>query len=136
MGAKTEKNFIQSNALDAALAVPKKPERNIVDDRRGDKFPLDQSGLAPKYVMKKVGIRLFTLQLPIEHLSLRILVKFPSTSKHVDKISKRPNKNISRIFQSISNAERCVRWMNRNVKPFSMVMINWSRNVIKTLFLV
>ena len=54
MGARTEKNFIQSNALDAVMTVPKKPERNMVDDRFGDKFPIDQSGLTPKYVLKKV----------------------------------------------------------------------------------
>lgn len=58
MAMKTEKNFIQSNALDAAMAVPKKPQRNIVDDRFGDKFPVDPSGLAPKYVTKKVWISL------------------------------------------------------------------------------
>jgi len=35
------------------MAVPKKPERNIVDDRFGDKFPIDPSGLLPKYLKKK-----------------------------------------------------------------------------------
>lgn len=54
MGARTEKNFIQTNALDVVMTVPKKPEKNIVDDRFGDKYPIDPSGLAPKYVLKKV----------------------------------------------------------------------------------
>ncbi|CAF1013755.1 unnamed protein product [Didymodactylos carnosus] len=53
MGVKTEKNFIQSNALDAVMAVPRKPERNLVDDRFGDNFPVDPSGLVPKYLKKK-----------------------------------------------------------------------------------
>ncbi|CAF0774879.1 unnamed protein product [Rotaria sordida] len=53
MGARTEKNFIQTNALDVVMTVPKKPERNIVDDRYGDKFPIDPSGLTPKYILKK-----------------------------------------------------------------------------------
>ncbi|CAF2764994.1 unnamed protein product [Rotaria sp. Silwood2] len=53
MGARTEKNFIQTNALDVVMTVPKKSERNIVDDRYGDKFPIDSSGLAPKYILKK-----------------------------------------------------------------------------------
>ncbi|CAF2146833.1 unnamed protein product [Rotaria magnacalcarata] len=53
MGTRTEKNFVQTNALDVVMTVPKKPERNVVDDRFGDKFPIDQSGLAPKYVFKK-----------------------------------------------------------------------------------
>jgi hypothetical protein len=54
MGARTEKNFVQTNALDVVMTVPKKPERNIVDDRFGDKYPIDTSGLTPKYVLKKV----------------------------------------------------------------------------------
>lgn len=56
MGARTEKNFIQSNALDVVMTVPKKPERNVVDDRFGDKYPIDASGLTPKYVLKKVRL--------------------------------------------------------------------------------
>lgn len=54
-GVRTEKNFIQTNALDAVLTVPKKPARNVVDDRFGDKFAIDSSGLAPKYIFKKVS---------------------------------------------------------------------------------
>ena len=54
MGTRTEKNFIQTNALDVVMTVPKKPERNTVDDRFGDKFPVDQSGLTQKYILKKV----------------------------------------------------------------------------------
>jgi len=54
MGARTEKNFVQTNALDVVMTVPKKPERNIVDDRFGDKYSIDQSGLTPKYLFKKV----------------------------------------------------------------------------------
>ncbi|CAF3292707.1 unnamed protein product [Rotaria socialis] len=53
MGTRTEKNFIQTNSLDVVMTVPKKPERNTVDDRFGDKFPVDQSGLTQKYVLKK-----------------------------------------------------------------------------------
>ena len=54
MGTRTEKNFIQSNALDVVMTVPKKAERKLVDDRFGDKFSLDPSGLTPKYLLKKV----------------------------------------------------------------------------------
>lgn len=36
------------------MAVPKKPEKSLVDTRKGDKFSLDPSGLAPVYVKKKV----------------------------------------------------------------------------------
>ncbi len=59
MGVRTEKNFVQTNALDVVMTVPKKPERNIVDDRFGDKFSIDPSGLTPKYMLKKVVIFLF-----------------------------------------------------------------------------
>jgi len=59
MGARSEKNFVQTNALDVVMTVPKKPERNIVDDRFGDKFSIDPSGLTPKYILKKVLIFLF-----------------------------------------------------------------------------
>lgn len=53
LGVKTNKNFISQNAVDTIMAVPKKPERNLVDTRKGDKFSLDPSGLAPVYVKKK-----------------------------------------------------------------------------------
>lgn len=56
---KTNKNFISQNAVDTIIAVPKKPERNIVDTRNGDKFPIDPSGLSPVYVKKKVFFILF-----------------------------------------------------------------------------
>jgi len=36
------------------MAVPKRPENNLVDTRKGDKFPLYPSGLAPVYVKKRV----------------------------------------------------------------------------------
>lgn len=57
LGLKTNKNFISQNAVDTIMAVPKNPEKNLVDTRKGDKFPLDPSGLAPVYVKKKVRKR-------------------------------------------------------------------------------
>ncbi|CAF3794814.1 unnamed protein product [Adineta steineri] len=56
MGARTEKNFVQTNALDVVMTVPKKPERNIVDARHGDKYPIDTSGLTPKYNFGEVPV--------------------------------------------------------------------------------
>lgn len=53
LGIKTNKNFISQNAIDAIMAVPKKPERNMVDTRRGDKFNLDPSGMYPVYIKKR-----------------------------------------------------------------------------------
>ena len=54
LGLKTSKNFISQNAVDTIMTVPKKPEKNMVDTRKGDKFSLDPSGLTPVYVKKKV----------------------------------------------------------------------------------
>jgi len=53
LGIKTNKNFISQNAVDTIMSVPKNPEKNVVDSRKGDKFSLDPSGLAPVYVKKK-----------------------------------------------------------------------------------
>jgi len=74
MGARTEKNFVQTNALDVVMTVPKKPERNIVDARHGDKYPIDPSGLTPKYIFKKVIFHGFILFLVNQ--IFRILVKY------------------------------------------------------------
>lgn len=53
LGLKTNKNFISQNAVDTIMTVPKKPEKNVVDSRKGDKFTLDPSGKTPVYVKKK-----------------------------------------------------------------------------------
>jgi len=53
MGLKTTKNFIKQNAVENIMSVPKKPEKNFVDTRGGDKQPLDPSGLEPVYVHRK-----------------------------------------------------------------------------------
>ena len=54
MGLKTTKNFIKQNAVENIMSVPKKPEKNFVDTKIGDKQPLDPSGLEPVYVHRKV----------------------------------------------------------------------------------
>ncbi|KAK2147147.1 hypothetical protein LSH36_568g03031 [Paralvinella palmiformis] len=53
LGLKTNKNFITQNAIENIMAVPKKPEKNYADTRKGDKHPLEPSGLEPKFVHKK-----------------------------------------------------------------------------------
>ena len=53
LGIKTNKNFISQNAVDTIMAVPRQPEKNVVDTRKGDKFSLDPSGLAPIFIKKK-----------------------------------------------------------------------------------
>lgn len=86
LGIKTSKNYVSQNAIDAIMAVPKKPERNFVDTRYGSKFSLDPSGLVPVYVRKKVRNRhtkkaLFLfLQLKFNsYKQKRILVEFQNT---------------------------------------------------------
>lgn len=54
LGIKTNKNFISQNAVDTIMSVAKRPEKNLVDTRKGDKFSLEASGLAPVYVKKRV----------------------------------------------------------------------------------
>ena len=54
LGTKTNKNFISQNAVDTIMAVPRQPEKNFVDTRKGDKFPVEPSGLAPIYIKKRV----------------------------------------------------------------------------------
>ncbi|XP_029444533.1 enkurin [Rhinatrema bivittatum] len=53
MGIYTKKNFIRTNAAEAIMGVPKKPQLIFVDSKRGDKHPLETSGLVPKYINKK-----------------------------------------------------------------------------------
>ena len=55
IGLKTTKDFIKLNAVDNIMSVAKKPAKNFVDTKKGDKQPLETSGLEPKYVHKKVS---------------------------------------------------------------------------------
>lgn len=54
MGLRTNKDFITENAVQNIMSVPKKPVKNYVDTRRGDKHSLIPSGLEPVYLNKKV----------------------------------------------------------------------------------
>ncbi|XP_030625889.1 enkurin [Chanos chanos] len=53
MGIHTRKNFIKTNAIENIMAMPRKPQPICADTRKGDKQPLDNSGLVPKYVKKR-----------------------------------------------------------------------------------
>ncbi|NXU55812.1 ENKUR protein, partial [Turnix velox] len=53
MGIKSEKNFVNTNAVAATTGLPKKPQPIYVDRRQGDKYLLETSGLVPKYIKKK-----------------------------------------------------------------------------------
>ena len=52
MGIRTNKNFINTNAVENIMSVPKKPVPKSVDTRWGDTGLLEHSGLVPKYVNK------------------------------------------------------------------------------------
>ena len=69
MGIKTTKNFITTNAVENIMAVPKKPAANMADTRHGDTFPLEESGLVPKYRNKKVR-KYYSLCLNIKTMDL------------------------------------------------------------------
>ncbi|XP_048367585.1 enkurin isoform X1 [Sphaerodactylus townsendi] len=53
MGIQSKKNFINTNAANVIMGVAKKPVPFSVDRYQGDKFPLETSGLVPKYRKKK-----------------------------------------------------------------------------------
>ena len=53
MGIKSNKNFINTNAVENIMSVPKKPAANFADTKHGATHPLEPSGLTPKYVNKK-----------------------------------------------------------------------------------
>ncbi|NWX52787.1 ENKUR protein, partial [Steatornis caripensis] len=53
MGIRSQKNFINTNAVAAITRLPKKPQPICVDKRQGDKYVLETSGLLPKYIKKK-----------------------------------------------------------------------------------
>ncbi|XP_032090509.1 enkurin-like [Thamnophis elegans] len=53
MGIHSEKNFVTTNAAEAIMAVAKKPLHACVDQRRGDKFLMDRSGLVQRFIKKK-----------------------------------------------------------------------------------
>ena len=53
MGIKSNKNFINANAVENIMSVPKKPMANFADTRNGSIHPLQPSGLTPKYTKKK-----------------------------------------------------------------------------------
>ncbi|CAK8698353.1 unnamed protein product [Clavelina lepadiformis] len=52
LGIRTNKNFINTNAVENIMSVPKKPLPKFVDTRRGDNNFLEPSGLVPKYTKK------------------------------------------------------------------------------------
>uniref|UniRef100_A0A668A0T0 Enkurin, TRPC channel interacting protein n=1 Tax=Myripristis murdjan TaxID=586833 RepID=A0A668A0T0_9TELE len=56
MGIHTTKNFVKTNALANVMAVPKKVQPTSADTKNGDKQVLENSGLVPKYIKRKVGL--------------------------------------------------------------------------------
>ncbi len=54
MGAKSTRNFIATNAVNNIISVPRKPAPIYVDTSAGSKHQLEESGLVPKYINKKV----------------------------------------------------------------------------------
>lgn len=52
LGIRTNKNFINTNAVENIMSVTKKPLPKYVDTRNGDNSLLDPSGLVPKYTKK------------------------------------------------------------------------------------
>ena len=55
MGMKRDVNFITENAMKIIKTAPKVPKKNLVDSRNGSKQNLEESGLEPNFVFKKVN---------------------------------------------------------------------------------
>lgn len=49
------KNFRTENICDVLKQVPRQPRPMIADNRKGDVYPIETSGLVPRYINKKVG---------------------------------------------------------------------------------
>lgn len=58
MGIHTKKDFIKTNANESIMSVPRKPQPIYADTKSGDKQLLENSGLVPKYIKKKVHLEL------------------------------------------------------------------------------
>lgn len=54
MGLHSNKDFIKTNAVENIMAVPRKPQPVYAYTKKGDKQLLENSGLIPKYIKKKV----------------------------------------------------------------------------------
>ena len=112
MAVRSEKNFIQSNALDVVLTVPKRAERKFVDDRFGDTFSLDPSGLTPKYLMKKVPSLVLSSD---NSLSLSFFAEFRRSPRVPESTPGRRAKSPRRL--SVVPLESSTSWRNaRNVR--------------------
>lgn len=53
MAAKTDKDFLKTNAISTITAVPKKPKPKYTDSPNGTTHLLEESGLVPQYIHKK-----------------------------------------------------------------------------------
>ena len=114
MAVRSEKNFIQSNALDVVLTVPKRAERKFVDDRFGDTFSLDPSGWTPKYLMKKVPLLVFSSDTSLS-LSLSFFAGFWRSPRVPESTPGRRAKSPRRL--SVVPLESSASWRNaRNVR--------------------
>jgi len=54
---KTPKNIIQANIIDVMKKVPPLPKHRVQDTRNGHVMVLDEVGLEPTYVSKKVSVQ-------------------------------------------------------------------------------
>ncbi|MGH0142873.1 UNVERIFIED_CONTAM: hypothetical protein FKN15_026728 [Acipenser sinensis] len=101
MGIQTKKNFIKTNATETIMSVPKKPQPNYVDTRRGDKQLLDTSGLVPKFTNKKglkknwgelhhqyQGISVVTDTTPKKYRKERLETEMKQLEKDIDMIER------------------------------------------------
>ena len=54
MGLHSNKDFVKTNVMETTMAEPRKPQPTYADTKRGHRQLLENSGLVPKYIKKKV----------------------------------------------------------------------------------
>lgn len=57
MGICSKMDFVKSNVIKNKMAVPRKPQPACAHTRHGDKQVLQNSGLVPQFIKKKVSER-------------------------------------------------------------------------------
>ena len=54
MGLHSNKDFVKTNVVETTMSEPRKPKPIYADTKRGHRQLLEDSGLVPKYIQKKV----------------------------------------------------------------------------------
>ncbi|PSN38359.1 hypothetical protein C0J52_06916 [Blattella germanica] len=79
------RDFCHKNVIQAVRLAPRQPQRNYVDTKKGDTYPLQPSGLEPHYILKK-GLKNNWAELQKAYQQLPILTDTIPKKKHKTKL--------------------------------------------------